>query len=63
MFKLMRRITTAPLTYLADLRKHNFKDYLLLNTNFSPSYPIMIFTALATTLAFAIFIIIDIFTL
>ena len=63
MFKLVRRVTMAPLTYLADLRKLKARQYLLIGTNFSPAYPVMIFTALLTTLALAAFIIIDTFTL
>ena len=63
MFKLIRRITLAPLAYLADLRKITLKQYLLIGTNFSPSYPIMIITALLSTLSLAGFLIYDIFTL
>ena len=63
MFKIVRKITKAPLTYLADLRKLSFKEYILAKTNFSPAYPIMIFTSLAITLALSIFILFDVFTL
>jgi len=57
MFKIIRRVVRAPLTYLADLRKLTFKEYLLLHTKFSPSYPIMIATSLLATLGLAAFII------
>ena len=63
MFKLVRRITLAPLAYLADLSKISLKRYLLIGTNFSPAYPIMIFLALAASLSLAGFILYDIFTL
>lgn len=63
MLKAIKRVTKAPLSYIADLRKITFKQYLLMHTNFSPSYPIMIFTSLVTTLALAIYIIFYFFTL
>jgi hypothetical protein len=63
MFRLIKRVVKAPLSYIADLRKITFKKYLLLHTNFSPSYPIMMFASLTSTLALAIFIIYNLFTL
>lgn len=63
MFRIIKRVVKAPLSYIADLRKITLKKYLLLNTNFSPSYPIMIFASLASTLALAAFIIYNIFNL
>jgi hypothetical protein len=62
MFGIIKKIARAPLTYIADLRRITFKQYLLIHTNFSPSYPLMIFFALASTLALGGFILYDIFT-
>ena len=62
MIKFVKKIVRAPLTYLADLRKITLKQYLLLHTNFSPSYPIMAFFALAASLALGGFIIFQVIT-
>jgi hypothetical protein len=53
----------APLAYLADLRKLNFKQYLLIGTKYSPAYPLMLTTAIISTMALAAFLIADIFSL
>jgi hypothetical protein len=63
MFGLIKKLVRAPLSYLADLRQITFSNYLLLHTNFSPSYPIMILTALASTLVLAVYIIYFIFNI
>lgn len=63
MFKIIRRVARAPLVYLADLRKLTFKQYLLVHTNFSPSYPIMILSSLLATLALGIYIIYELFNI
>lgn len=62
MFKLINRFVKAPLTYIADLRAISFKEYLLISTNFSPSYPIMIFTSLGFTLMYCAILIYYVFT-
>jgi hypothetical protein len=58
----INRCVRAPLTYIADLRAISFKQYLLVSTNFSPSYPIMIFTSLAFTLMYCSILIYYVFT-
>lgn len=63
MFRVIQRVVRAPLNYLADLRKLSCSSYLLLHTNYSPSYPLMIFTALLSTLALGAFIIYYMLTL
>jgi hypothetical protein len=57
MIKIINKVVKAPLKYIADLQSLTFKQYLLLHTNFSPSYPIMIFTSLITTLMLCAFVI------
>lgn len=63
MLNILKKIVRAPLSYLADLRKITLANYLLLHTNFSPTYPIMIFTSLVSTLALSIYIIYYIFNI
>lgn len=62
MLKFINRGVKAPLSYIADLRAISFKQYLLISTNFSPSYPIMIFTALGFTLMYCSILIYYVFT-
>lgn len=58
----INRCVRAPLTYIADLRAISFKQYLLISTNFSPSYPIMIFTSLGFTLMYCAILLYFVFT-
>jgi hypothetical protein len=58
----INRCVRAPLTYIGDLRAITFKQYLLVGTNFSPSYPIMIFTGLAFTLMYCAILMYFVFT-
>ena len=62
LLNFINRCVRAPLTYIADLRAINFKQYLLVGTNFSPSYPIMIFTGLAFTLMYCAILMYFVFT-
>lgn len=62
MLAFINRCVKAPLTYMADLRAISFKDYLLIGTNFSPSYPIMMFTGLGFSLMYCAIVIYFVFT-